>query len=280
MAAENLRIAADAVERVRSESPRDHQRLVDTIGLSASEIATWRYAAEQMYLPYDEHARVHLQHDGFLDLEPWDFAATPPEQYPLLLHFHPLVIYRHQVIKQADVVFATVLLPERFTAEERRRIFEYYDPLTTGDSSLSECIQAIAAADAGKYRTAEEYLVDAAGVDLADTAGNLRDGVHVASAAGAWMALVYGFAGYRWRGPVPEFSPILPTRARTLRIRLLLRGSQLHIEILEDRVNYSLRRGESVTARHRGEEFTVTGDSVISFPGEYRTHDAGPSEWR
>ena len=133
-------------------------------------------------MPYDERAGIHLQDDRFLDQQAWDFAGTPAEQYPLLLHFHPLVIYRHQVIKQADVVFATVLLPERFTADERRKIFDYYDPLTTGDSSLSECIQAIAAADAGKYRTAEEYLIDAAAVDMADTAHNLRDGVHVASA--------------------------------------------------------------------------------------------------
>ena len=133
-------------------------------------------------MPYDERAGIHLQDDRFLDQQAWDFAGTPAELYPLLLHFHPLVIYRHQVIEQADVVFATVLLPERFTADERRKIFDYYDPLTTGDSSLSECIQAIAAADAGKYRTAEEYLIDATAVDMADTAHNLRDGVHVASA--------------------------------------------------------------------------------------------------
>jgi alpha,alpha-trehalose phosphorylase len=136
-----------------------------------------------------------------------------------------------RVIKQADVVLATVMLPERFTAGERSRIFAYYDPLTTGDSSLSESIQAIAAADAGRYRSAEEYLVDAAAVDIADMAGNLRDGVHVASAAGTWMALVYGFGGYRWRSGGPEFSPILPTRARRLRLQLLLRGSALSVDI-------------------------------------------------
>jgi alpha,alpha-trehalose phosphorylase len=178
------------------------------------------------------------------------------------------------VIKQADVVMATVLLPERFTHEERRRIFEYYDPLTTGDSSLSECIQAIAAADARKFRSAEEYLVDAAGIDMADTAGNLRDGVHVASAGGTWMALVYAFAGYRWRGAVPAFSPILPTRARRLRIPLLLRGSLLDIEILLDEVIYRVRRGEPIRAKHYDNEFTVAQGAPVRFPGHYRTQDA------
>ena len=273
MAAENLHLAADYVDRVRVESPPDYRHLVDRTGLTSDEVTTWRRAAEQIYVPYDKEAGVHLQDDGFLDQAPWDFAGTPPDRFPLLLHYHPLVIYRHQVIKQTDVVLATVMLPERFTADERRRIFAYYDPLTTGDSSLSECIQAIAAADAGKYRSAEEYLVDAAAVDMADTAGNLRDGVHVASAGGTWMAVVYAFAGYRWRTLGANFSPILPTRARRLRIPLCLRGSLLELDIEEDRVTYRVRSGNPVTAHHYGHEFTVSAGSPVSFPGQYRTRD-------
>ncbi|MBV9415284.1 MAG: beta-phosphoglucomutase family hydrolase [Solirubrobacterales bacterium] len=278
MAAENMKIAADSVDRLRAESPADFRRLVDQIGLKDEEVAAWRRAADEIYIPYDERAAVHLQDDSFLDYERWDFAGTSPDRYPLLLHYHPLVIYRHQVIKQADVVLATVMLPDRFTAEERRRVFEFYDPLTTGDSSLSECIQAIAAADAGKYRSAEEYLVDAAAVDVADTAGNLRDGVHVASAAGTWMAVVYGFGGYRWRSRGPEFSPILPTRASRLRIQLLLRGSALTVDIEEHRVTYQVKSGDPVTAQHYGQEFTVSPASPVSFSGEYRTRDALPSK--
>ncbi|HJU98317.1 MAG TPA: HAD-IA family hydrolase, partial [Jiangellaceae bacterium] len=144
MAAENLQTAADAVAALRSHDRDLYTRLVARTGLTPGEPELWRQAAEKMHIPYDARAGVHLQDDGFLDRKPWDFAGTPAEKYPLLLSHHPLVIYRHQVIKQADVVLATVLLPERFTAEERRRIFEYYDALTTGDSSLSECIQAIA----------------------------------------------------------------------------------------------------------------------------------------
>ncbi|MBO3742651.1 glycosyl hydrolase family 65 protein [Actinoplanes flavus] len=276
MAAENLRLAADVVDRLRRESPPDHHRLVERTGLDDAEVRLWRRAADEIYIPYDEQAGVHLQDDGFMDQAPWDFAGTPRDRYPLLLHYHPLVIYRHRVIKQADVVFATVLLPERFTADQRRRIFEHYDPLTTGDSSLSECVQAIAAADVGKYRTAEEYLVDAAAVDMADTAGNLRDGIHIASAGGTWMALVYAFAGYRWRTPVPEFAPMLPTRARRLRFPLRIRESVLEVDIEPDRVTYSIRDGESLTARHHGQPFTVTAEAPVFFPGRYRTHDAGP----
>jgi alpha,alpha-trehalose phosphorylase len=273
MAAENLRLAADYADRVRTESPPDYRRLAERTGLTAGEVAAWRHAAEQIYIPYDEAAGIHLQDDDFLDQAAWDMADTPPDRFPLLLHHHPLVIYRHQVIKQTDVVLAAVMLPDRFTADERRRIFEFYDPLTTGDSSLSQCIQAIAAADAGHYRSAEDYLADAAAVDMADTAGNLRDGVHVASAGGVWAAVVYGFAGYRWRGRIPEFSPILARRCRRLRIPLLLRGSQLEVDIEEHQVTYSVHSGSPVTASHYDQEFTVSAGSPVSFPGQYRNGD-------
>src|SRR5215472_9232604 len=272
MAAENLRTAADAVAALRSHDRDAYDRLVARTGLVPAEPEMWRQAAEKMHIPYDDRAGVHLQDDGFLDRKAWDFAGTPAEKYPLRVSHHALVIYRHQVIKQADVVLATVVLPERFTAKERRRVFEYYDALTTGDSSLSECIQAIAAADAGKYRTAEEYLVDALAVDLADTAGNLPDGLHLASAAGTWMAVVYGFGGYRWR--TREFAPMLPTRAQRIQFPLRLEGSMLEVTIEPDLVTYAVRSGDPVTARHRGTEFTAEVGQPVTFPGDYRTHDA------
>jgi alpha,alpha-trehalose phosphorylase len=273
MAAENLRTAADALAWLRAEWPGDYEGLVQRTGLLEEEEARWRRAAELMYIPYDDSAGVHLQDDGFLDLEPWDFAGTPEDHYPLLLHYHPLVIYRHQVIKQADVVLATVLLPDRFTREERQRIFDYYDPITTGDSSLSECIQAIAAADVGKYRSAEEYLIDAAAIDMADRAGNLRDGVHVASAGGTWLGLINGFAGFRWR--TTSFAPMLPTRAQRIRLPLRIRGSVLDVDIRPDEVTYSVREGgRPLTARHYDTEFTVEPGAPVTFPGRYHTSDA------
>jgi alpha,alpha-trehalose phosphorylase len=275
MAAENLLTAADAVARLRMDSPEEYRRLVERLELGLHEEIAWRRAAERIHVPYDAHEGIHLQDDHFLEQEPWDFAGTPEDRYPLLLHYHPLVLYRHQVIKQADVVLATVLLPDRFTADERRRIFDYYDPLTTGDSSLSECIQAIAAAAVGKYRSAEEYLVDAAAIDIEDTAGNLRDGVHVASAGGTWMAVVYGFGGYRWRGT--RFAPMLPTRARRLRFPILLRGSILDVEVEADLATYSVRPGgAAITAYHYDTEFTVEPGSPVRFPGDYHTTDASP----
>ena len=112
---------------------------------------------ESMYVPYDEGLEIIPQDDGFLEKEPWDFSNTPREHYPLLLFYHPLNIYRKQVIKQADVILAMFLLGNGFSVREKKRNFDFYDPLTTGDSSLSSCVEAIIAAQVGDMDKAVRY---------------------------------------------------------------------------------------------------------------------------
>lgn len=253
MAQENLRIAIAAVELLRERAPAAYARLVESTGLDLSELDEWRRTADFMYVPYDEKAGVHLQDDGFLDREPWDFEGTPAGHYPLLLHYHPLVIYRHQVIKQADMVLAAFLLGEHFTVEEKRRIFDYYDPLTTGDSSLSTCIQSIVAAEVGYCDKACRYFADACAMDLGDVGGNVRDGLHVAALGGTWMALVYGFAGLRDHGGRPRFRPALPRGWRRLHFRLRVRGSLLEVDLGQERARYELLEGEALEIEHEGE---------------------------
>jgi alpha,alpha-trehalose phosphorylase len=266
MAAENLRLAVDAVERTRQARPDQYRRLLDVTGLRHSELDDWRRAAENMHVPYDEKVGVHLQDDAFLHRKIWDFENTPPEKYPLLLHFHPLFIYRHQVIKQADVVLATVLLRHMFTPEQSKRIFEYYDPLTTGDSSLSESIQSIAAAEAGEWDAAGSYLTDAVSVDISDRAGNVRDGMHVASAGGTWMALVYGFAGMQDYGDAVRFRPRLPIRARRMAFRVRVRGANLAVEVAPHEATYTLLEGAQMTIHHYGETRTLVSDTSVTLP--------------
>ena len=134
----------------------------------------------------------------------------PPQNRPLLLHYHPLVIYRFQVIKQADVVLALFLRGSQFTVEEKRANFEYYDPITTGDSTLSAVVQSIIAAEVGYHELALRYFYQAAFVDLADLHANACDGVHVASTGGVWSALVNGFGGFRDDGDAYTLDPRLP----------------------------------------------------------------------
>jgi alpha,alpha-trehalose phosphorylase len=207
MAQENLKFASDAVERLREDSPDHYKALVHRTALTAGEPADWRRAAERMYIPFDQRLSIHPQDDDFLDLKKWDFANIPPDKYPLLLYFHPLVIYRHQVIKQADVVLAMFLLGHEFSAEQKKQNFDYYDQLTTGDSSLSACIQSIVAFEIGYDDLALRYLFNALLMDLADVGGNVKDGCHIASMGGTWMGVVYGLAGLRDYGGRLSFDP-------------------------------------------------------------------------
>ena len=179
-----------------------------------------------------------------------NLADVPPDKFPLLLHFHPLVIYRHQVIKQADVVLAMFLLNDEFTLEEKRRNFEYYDALTTGDSSLSACIQAILAMEIGQKEKAWRYFRHAALVDLADLGGNVKDGVHIASIGGTWLALVYGVAGFRDEGERVRFRPQVPERDIQVRLRLTVRSRLLEVTISREGTRYELLEGEPLEVWH------------------------------
>jgi alpha,alpha-trehalose phosphorylase len=254
MARENLRYAAEAMDNLHRQAPERYAAVVDRTGFRMEEIDAWRRAAEAMYIPIDEELGIHLQDDNFLDRELWDLENEPPANFPLLLHYHPLVIYRHRVIKQADVVLALFLLGHAFSAEEKRRNFDYYDPLTTGDSSLSVCIQSILAAENDYGEQALEYLRYAILMDLADIGGNVRDGVHVASMGGTWMAVTYGVAGMRDHAGMLSFDPRLPTQWEGLSFPLTVQGRELEVDIVHDRATYRLRKGLDLTIRHQGQE--------------------------
>ena len=163
-------------------------------------MAAWRDAAGAIAVPYDDELGVHQQSAGYTRHERWDFEATEPDEYPLLLHFPYFDLYRKQVVKQADLVLAMIAAGDRFTAEEKARAFAYYEPLTVRDSSLSACVQAIMAAEVGHLELAFDYFGEAALMDLDDLEHNTRDGLHMASLAGSWLAAVAGFGGFRDHG--------------------------------------------------------------------------------
>ncbi|PNU19572.1 family 65 glycosyl hydrolase [Geothermobacter hydrogeniphilus] len=266
MARMNLLFAAETVTRMRQEAPDYYATLRHRTGLRESEVCDWGKAAARMYVPYDEEIGIHPQDDNFLDREIWDLTKTPRDKFPLLLYYHPLVIYRHQVIKQADIVLAMFLLGSEFSAGEKKRNFDYYDPLTTGDSSLSACIQSIVAAEIGDMEKALRYARYAVLMDLADVGGNVRDGCHIASMGGTWMVVVYGFAGMRDDNGEISFRPHLSPAIRRLRFSLTIRGQLLDIEMNQQQVTYLLRDGQGLDIRHEQQALTLIPDQPVSFP--------------
>ncbi|MFF9102667.1 glycoside hydrolase family 65 protein [Streptomyces rubrogriseus] len=260
MARSNLLAAADVCERHPEEATR--------LGVDEEESAAWRDAAEAVHIPYNEEIGVHEQHAGFTRHQRWDFANTGADQYPLMLHFPYFDVYRKQVVKQSDLVLAMYTCGSWFDAhcdeDQMAANFAYYEPLTVRDSSLSACCQAVVAAQTGHLRLAYDYATEAALMDLADLEHNTRDGLHIASLAGTWMALVAGFGGTRRDGDSLRFTPRLPEKFSRLAFRLQFRGRCLQVEIGPDRASYSLLGGPPLTIHHHGSEVHVDGAEPVT----------------
>ncbi len=258
MAQHNLRWAAEAVQR--------HPEKARELGVDAREAASWSEAAEKMFIPYDARLGVTPQAVSFTEYEVWDFAGTRPDQYPLFLHFPYFDIYRKQVVKQADLVLAMHLRSDAFTPELKARNFAYYEPLTVRDSSLSASTQAVLAAEVGQLDLAYDYLGEAALVDLHDLHNNVRDGLHMASLAGAWTALVAGFGGMRLINGSLCFTPRLPAAIRRLAFYLLFRGCRLRVEVKATEATYRLLDDPQQVVHHHGEKILLPVGEAVTRP--------------
>jgi alpha,alpha-trehalose phosphorylase len=254
MAQRNLREAAAAVDRQPDVAGR--------LQVTDDEVAEWRRAADLMAVPYDTQRGVHMQSDGFTHHEEWDFAGTPPQCYPLLLHYPYFDIYRRQVIKQADLVMALHLRGDAFTLDEKIADFAYYEQRTVRDSSLSAAQQAVVAAETGHLELAYDYWGEAALTDLQNLQKNSGLGLHIASLAGGWMVAVAGFGGLRDHDGQLTFAPRLPERIRRLRFRVLYRGRCLTVTVEPDRAVYCLNDGDPLDIRHHGRLVTVDHEDL------------------
>ncbi|MCL3863182.1 glycoside hydrolase family 65 protein [Actinotalea sp. K2] len=266
MARFNLRRAAEAVRHLEASWPQEHARMVARLDLRGGEVAEWDRAAEAMAIPFDANLGIHPQDSHFHEREVWDLPSTPADKRPLLLHYHPLVIYRFQVLKQADVVLALFLQGEHFSAEEKRADFEYYDPITTGDSTLSGVVQSIVAAEVGYHELALRYFHDALFVDLGDLHHNTSDGVHVASAGGVWSALVHGFGGMRdYEGKV-SFDPRLPVSWPSLTFRLTVRGTRVRVQVRAEAIELTVETGPALVVSVRGQDVMLSRAEPVTVP--------------
>jgi alpha,alpha-trehalose phosphorylase len=260
MAARNLRAAADVAVR--------HPDLAGMLDVDPEECAAWRDAAAAMCVPYDEELGVHPQSEAFTSHARWDFAETPEDHYPLMLNYPYFQLYRHQVVKQADLTLAMQLCGEDFTPEQKRRNVDYYEPLTVRDSSLSSATQAVMAAEVGYLGLAYDYAAEAALMDLRDLHANTAGGLHMASLAGGWTALVAGFGGMRDDRGQLSFRPGLPEGLDRLAFRIVRGEAVLGVEVLPESVTYALLRGDGpLVLRHRDEELEV-GPEPVSRPLE------------
>ncbi len=258
IAQQNLRDAADAADR--------HADVARALGVTEEEASGWRAAAERMVIPFDADLGVHQQSENFTRHAEWDFDATPEENYPLLLHYPYFDLYRKQVVKQADLVLAMHLRGDAFTAEEKVRNFAYYEERTVRDSSLSAGTQAVLAAEVGHLDLAYDYLAEAAFTDLHDLHDNVRNGLHIASLAGSWTAIVAGLGGMRDHRGALSFAPRTPPALRRYAFRMCFRGTRLSVVVEPDQATYRVISGAALRAAHHGTDFTVEPGTPVVLP--------------
>jgi alpha,alpha-trehalose phosphorylase len=266
MAQRNLRAAADACERRPEAAAR--------LDVTEDEMRTWRAAADSVRIPYDEELGVHPQSEDFTQHGEWDFDATPPEHYPLLLHYPYFQLYRKQVIKQADVVLAMHLRGDAFTPEQKARNFAYYEARTVRDSSLSAAPQAIIAAEVGHLDLAYDYWGEVAFTDILNLHDNVEDGMHIAAAASTWAVAVAGFGGMRDHNGRITFAPRLPPALTRLRFRVMLKGRTLEVAVSRDddgsgaseSATYRLLAGDPFDTSHHGKALRLSPDAPVTLP--------------
>lgn len=263
MARRHLRQASNLARQWAQTRPQAFASLASRIGLSHEEVETWRRAADAMVIPYETARRLTAQDDEFLDKPVWDFANTPASHYPLLLHYHPLTLFRHQLCKQGDVVLAHVLCGEDVSLAQKTRDLTYYSAVTAHDSTLSSSTFAILSMEAGAEDAALSYLRQTAFVDLNDLHGNASHGAHMAAMAGSWLALVWGLGGFRPSGAGLSLAPRCPAAWSGFRFRLQWRASLIEVEATPQQSRYRLVSGPALTVLHHGRPVTLEHELVL-----------------
>ncbi len=256
VAAENFRSAGEAMALLRDKRPEDYKRLCDMIGFAPEEAEGWLEAAERMYYPAPRDG-IYPQDDGFLDRKPWPLDTIPADKHPLLIHYHGLTIYRHMVCKQADLILAMTQYGERWTMEEKKKNFAFYDSVTTHDSSLSMAVFSILANEIGDVKTGYDYFMSSARLDLDDMHHNTKDGLHMANMAGTWTGLVRGFGGMRCKNGKISFAPVCPPQWQGYSFCVGYRGRSIQVCVNAAGAEYRLVSGEPITIYSYGEPIAL-----------------------
>lgn len=269
MAKSNLYWAAKSCKILSTLDSEQFATLAQQLDVSEQEIAAWDAAAEAMLLLHDEQLNINPQDDTFLRKQVWNFEETPEDKYPLLLHYHPLTIYRYQVCKQADTVLAHFLLEDDQSMETIRSSYDYYEKITTHDSSLSSCIFSIMASKVGYANKAYDYFSETARLDLDNTHGNTKDGLHLANMGGTWMAIVFGFAGVRIKETHLALAPMIPAGWEQYQFKIQYKGRTIDVHITSSHVQLNVIDGQALQLRLYDQDISL--EPNVSYRGSLKS---------
>ncbi|TXC89837.1 glycoside hydrolase family 65 protein [Metabacillus litoralis] len=257
MAKHNLKWAEIAWNLVKEKDKAVLEELKERINVLDTEPDQWKQAAEKMYLPFDTDLGINPQDDTFLQKDVWDLKNTPKDKFPLLLHFHPLTLYRYQVCKQADTVLGHFLLEDEQSYDTIKNSYDYYEKITTHDSSLSSAIFSIMAAKVGYKEKAYDYFMESARLDLDNTHGNTKDGLHMANMGGTWMSIIHGFGGVRIKETGLSLSPSLPAQWSHYEFTLFYLQRRISVKVNKEDVTLTLLEGQDLKVKLFNDELLL-----------------------
>jgi maltose phosphorylase len=249
MAKWNLQYTREAIEKFHYSDPEALQEVLDLHLVTGQELAQWKDVEEKLVEPYDEKLGIFLQQDGYLDKDQRMAADLDASDRPLNQNWSWDRILRSCFIKQADVIQGLFVLGHLYSKEVKERNFNFYEPRTVHESSLSPCVHSIMAAELGKLDKAVEMFYRAARLDLDDYNNDTDDGLHITSMGGTWMAMVYGFGGLRVKENGLYLTPILPEGWTGYSFVLRYRGSEIKIHRTEAALTIRLLEGQPLHLR-------------------------------
>ena len=249
---------------MQREAPELYQQAITKTGLKPQEPEQWKEMAAKMRIPKDERTGIYEQHAGYFDLPHVDLQHFPPEQIPVYKHWAYIKIFRHDMVKQPDVLNLMYFYSQDYPLEEKRANYEFYEARTIHESSLSPSLHAILAAELGKLDEAYTFFSYGARMDLDDYNRNTDQGVHVTSAAGVWASMIFGFGGMRTDGDVLSFRPTLPAHWKSYRFRVCYQGAVIEARVNGKQVEFQVISGPAVDIRVYGKSYTLGAKGITT----------------
>ena len=260
-----IEYTVDCLNRVKTEFTNDFNRVIEKTNLSAQETAEWLKVADNMYFPFDEEKQIYLQQDGFLDKEIIPVNDLPKSERPINQKWSWDRILRSCYIKQADVLQCFFFFENKFSSKELEKHFDFYEPITVHESSLSPCVHSILAASIDRMPKAYEQYLRTARLDLDDYNHEVHEGCHITSMAGTWMSVVQGFGGMRvWEDGILSFNPQIPAEWKSYSFTINFRGNIIKVYKSQTECKFFNESGNEVKMMVANNEVLIPSNELVT----------------
>nr|WP_321227044.1 glycoside hydrolase family 65 protein [uncultured Psychroserpens sp.] len=259
-----INYALENIEKVKEGFHDDYERVKGKTKITDNELDLWKNVADDMYFPFSEEKNIYLQQDGFLDKELITVADLPHSQRPINQKWSWDRILRSPYIKQADTLQGMYFFEDDFSTEELERHFDFYEPFTVHESSLSPCVHSIQAAKLGRMEQAYEFYLRTSRLDLDDYNHEVEEGLHITSMAGTWMSIVEGFGGMRIKDDMLSFEPKIPNQWDSYSFKINFRNQILKINITKDGTKFQLDGDNQIDILVKGKKVTISPNNLVT----------------